>query len=77
MTSLDRQIVRDGIALGLVPSSLDVLPGHPWDIDITWLRFRAACARAEARLYPEVSVYLRNRAHQADAEATARMVVAP
>jgi hypothetical protein len=73
VTSLDRQIIRDGIALGLVPSDLDVLPGHPWDIDITWLRFRAACARAEARLYPEMATYLQHRARAADAEANERL----
>lgn len=73
VTSIDRQIIRDGIALGLVPSALDVLPGHPADIDITWLRFRAACARAEARLIPEMAEYLQHRARVADGEANARV----
>jgi hypothetical protein len=71
-TSIDRQIIRDGIALGIVPSILRTRPGMPADIDIRWLRFRAACARAEMRLYPELHDFLRNRACQADAEATAR-----
>lgn len=72
VTSIDRQIIRDGIALGLVPSSLDVRMEHPADIDITWLRFRAACARAEARLLPEMATYLQHSARTADAEANAR-----
>jgi hypothetical protein len=71
-TSIDRQIIRDGIALGIVPSVLRTRPDMPADIDIRWLRFRAACARAEMRLYPEMTAYLRAVANGADAEATAR-----
>lgn len=71
-TSIDRQIIRDGINMGMHAGWLDVKPEHPSDIDIIWLRFRAACARAEMRLHPEMTAYLRNRSRQADAEATAR-----
>lgn len=71
-SSIGRAIIENGIAVGLVPSQLLLAPHHPPDIDIVWLRFRAACARAKMRLYPEMRAYLRNRACQADAEATAR-----
>lgn len=71
-TSIDRAIIQSGIIMRMVPSILDVKPEHPADIDIVWLRFRAACARAEATLHPNLATFLRNRAHQADNEANAR-----
>ncbi len=69
--SIDRQIILDGIALGFLPSHVDVRPHHPVDVDVRYLRFRAACARAEAIMIPAMSRYLLHRAHAADAEATA------
>lgn len=62
---------------GWVPSHNRAQPGEPKNIDMSavWLRFRAACARAERTLYgPDDPMwrYLAARAAQADAEASAR-----
>lgn len=73
--SIDRAIIERGIAVGLVPSHHSAQPGEPRDTDITWLRFRAACARAERTLYAQDDPmwrYLRHRAADSDAEASAR-----
>lgn len=77
VNSLDRATIERGIAAGWVPSHNRAQPGEPRDIDISavWLRFRAACARAEQTLYRSDEPmwrYLRVRAAQADAEASAR-----
>lgn len=77
VNSLDRATIDRGIAAGWVPSHNRAQPGEPKDIDISavWLRFRAACARAERTLYASDDPmwrYLGHRAASADAEASAR-----
>lgn len=75
--SIDRAIIERGIAAGWVPSHNSATAGEPKDIDVSavWLRFRAACARAERTLYgPDDPMwrYLQHRAADSDAEASAR-----
>lgn len=77
VNSLDRATIERGIAAGWVPSHNTATRGEPKDIDISavWLRFRAACARAERTLHgPDDPMwrYLAHRAASADAEASAR-----
>lgn len=77
VNSLDRATIERGISAGWVPSVNRAQPGEPKYIDVsaTWLRFRAACARAERTLYGRDDPmwrYLAHRAASADAEASAR-----
>ncbi len=64
----DKPLIAAGIKAGWVPSHHD---GHD---DIAWLRFRAACARAEIAITDDAALrrYLVVRALQADNEAAAR-----
>lgn len=75
VNSLDRATIERGIAAGWVPSHNRARSGEPNDIGAGWLRFRAACARAERTLYgPDDQMwrYLAVVAADADAEAAAR-----
>lgn len=77
VNSLDRATIERGIAAGWVPSHGRARAGEPKDVDVSamWLRFRAACARAERTLYGtdhKMSRYLQVVAASADAEAAAR-----
>jgi hypothetical protein len=72
VSSIDHQIIADGLKMGFLPSHVDVTADHPVNVDVLYLRFRAACARAERRMhYPYMAAYFNNRATQADTEANA------
>ena len=67
----DAKIIAEGRLLGLNP---DHGNGKDGPLGITWLRFRAACARVEmsATVDPRLRQYLLARANNADAEAAFR-----
>ena len=74
MTSIDRAIIAEGLAVGMQPDRGDAIPGFADPLGARWLRFRAACARVERETTtdPELRAYLHCSACGADAEASAR-----
>jgi hypothetical protein len=79
ITSLDLAIIADGQRRGWVTTHHTARADDPDMLGIAWLRFRAACARAELAeaTDPEMRRYLKARASLADGEATARAASPP
>lgn len=71
-TPEDHALIEEGIRVGMLPGFGDAIADFYDPTGARWRRFRAACARAEAKLHPEWAAYLTVRAHQADNEAAAR-----
>ena len=74
MIYTDADIIAEGRFYGLHRDSGDMISGFPDPLGARWLRFCAACARAELVETTDADTlrHLTAVAHQCDAEAAAR-----